>query len=337
MDALVARQAASQAAPLIPPAPLVHAKPLSNLRVMWEMSRNLIGAWAESDFEALITPFNFLGKPGLVVSDPAGVRHVLGAHAQRYRRPPKAARPIRPLAGDGLLLAEGETWRRQRKSLAPVFTPAAIGALIPHFAAAGAAFGDRLAGLDRVNLAEAFHQATLDAVLRALFSQHPDEDGANLAKLARDYLEGPGHLNLFDFLASGADDLTFADGPRRRQGARWFAAVEAVMTERRTKPTAGNDLLGRLLTARDEHGQPLDDREIRDQCGTMLVAGFETTSRLLFWATYLLALHPLAQARVRAELAAFAPQRVETLDDLKAWPLLRSVLMEALRLYPPAR
>jgi len=331
MDALVTTRA-----PLIPPAPRVHPKPLSDLRVMWEMGQNLVGAWAASDFEALLTPFNFLGKPGLVVSDPAGVRHVLGSHAQRYRRPSKAARPIRPLAGDGLLLAEGETWRRQRKSLAPVFTPAAIGALLPHFAAAGAALSDQLEGRTRVNLAETFHQATLDAVLRALFSRRPEDGGANLARLARDYLEGPGHLNLFDFLASGADDLTFADGPRRRQGARWFAAVEAIIAERRAAPTGSGDLLDRLLAARDEDGRPLDDREIRDQCGTMLVAGFETTSRLLFWATYLLALDQTAQARVRAEIAAFPPQQIQTLDDLKAWPLLRSVLMEALRLYPPA-
>jgi cytochrome P450 len=335
MDALVATNTL-RAAPLIPPAPRVHPKPLSDLRVMWEMGQNLIGAWSASDFEALLTPFNFLGKPGLVVSDPAGVRQVLGAHAERYRRPLKAARPIRHLAGDGLLLAEGETWRRQRKSLAPVFTPAAIGGLIPHFAAAGASLTDRLGGKSRANLAEAFHHATLDAVLRALFSRRADDSGAGLAQLARTYLEGPGHLNLFDFLASGADDLTFADGPRRRQGGRWFAAVETIIAERRAAPSHGGDLLDRLLAARDENGKPLDDREIRDQCGTMLVAGFETTSRLLFWATYLLALDQTAQARVRAEVTAFPPQRVETLDDLKAWPLLRSVLMEALRLYPPA-
>ena len=331
MDALVATHA-----PLIPPAPRVHPRNLSSARVIWEMSQNLVGAWAASDFEALLTPFRFVGRLGLVVSDPAGVRRVLGSHAHLYRRPPKAARPLRPLAGDGVLLVEGETWRRQRKSLAPVFTPAAIGALVPHFAEAGAAMAARLDGETRANLAEVFHQATLDAVLRALFSRRADESGATLARLARDYLEGPAHLNLFDFLAVGPDDLTFADGARRRQGGLWFAAVEAIIAERRAAPAMGQDLLDRLLAARDDEGQPLDDREIRDQCGTMLVAGFETTSRLLFWATYLLALDQTAQTRVRAEVLACPPGRIEALDDLKAWPLLRSVLMEALRLYPPA-
>jgi cytochrome P450 len=95
-------------------------------------------------------------------------------------------------------------------------------------------------------------------------------------------------------------------------------------------------MLDRLLSARDEDGRPLPDQEIRDQCSSMLAAGFETTSRLLFWAAYLLALDPATQDRVRAEALALPADRVGSLDDLKAWPLLRSVLFETLRLYPSA-
>ena len=68
----------------------------------------------------------------------------------------------------------------------------------------------------------------------------------------------------------------------------------------------------------------------------MIVAGYETTARLLFWATYLLTLDVAEQDRLRAELAAFPPERVSNLDDLLNWPRLRHVLFEALRLYPPA-
>lgn len=325
-------------APLIPPAPKIHpsplgATPLGQLRTAWEMGRSLIGAYCEDDYESLATPYVFMGQPGLLLSDPAGVRHVLTS--PKYARPVKAARPLKPLVGEGVLMSEGETWRRQRKSLAPVFTPAAIGGLLPHFVAAGAGLADGLEG--RANLAQAFHRATLDAVLRALFSRRADAEGAVLADLARRYMEGPAHFKLFDFLAQGADDLTVLDGDRRRLGGRWFKAVDALIAERRRNPHPdGRDLLDRLLAARDEDGAPLPDREVRDQCSSMLAAGFETTSRLLFWATYLLALDPATQARVRAEAQAFPPERVCSLDDLKAWPLLRAVLFETLRLYPTA-
>lgn len=329
-------------APLIPPAPKVHPQPLGgsalgDLRIALEMGRNLIGAWSEEDFDNLVTPYSFMGKPGLVVSDPAGMRQVLAS--PNYRRPVKLGRPLKPLVGEGLLLSEGETWRRQRKSLAPVFTPAAIGGLVPHFVAAGADLAQRLAGRQRANLSEAFHHAALDAVLRALFSRRADKEGAVLAEIARKYVEGPAHFRLLDFIGQGLDDLTFADGDRRRLGGRWLATVDAIIAERRATPPRDGvpgDMLDRLMAARDEDGRPLPDQEIRDQCSSMLAAGFETTSRLLFWAAYLLALDPVTQDRVRAEVVAFPAEQVASLDDLKAWPLLRSVLFETLRLYPAA-
>jgi cytochrome P450 len=99
---------------------------------------------------------------------------------------------------------------------------------------------------------------------------------------------------------------------------------------------ANHDLLDLLIAARDrESGEVLSDVEVRDQSATMLLAGFETTSRLLFWAAYLLTLDVAEQMRLRTEIAAFPPERVTELDDLLNWPRLRQTLLEALRLYPP--
>jgi cytochrome P450 len=106
---------------------------------------------------------------------------------------------------------------------------------------------------------------------------------------------------------------------------------------RRNSPATGADLLDLLLSARDpETGEGLSESEVRDQCSTMIIAGYETTARLLFWAIYLLTLDIDEQNRLRGELAAFPPERVGTLDDLLNWPRLRQVLLESLRLYPPA-
>lgn len=332
--------ALAASAPLIPPAPKVHPRPLGGslvgeLRIAWEMSRNLMGAWCEEDFDNLFTPYVFLGQPGLVVSDPAAARRILTS--PNYIRPVKAGRTLKPLVGEGVLLAEGETWKRQRKSLAPAFTPAAINDLLSHFVGAGAALAEGLADRRHADLSQAFHHATLDAVLRALFSRRADGEGAHLAEIARRYMEGPAHFNLTDFISRGADDMTWFDGSRRRQGQQWFAIVERLIGERRRHPhDRPRDFLDRLLSLRDEDGAPLPDQEIRDQCGSMLGAGFETTSRLLFWAAYLLALDPKTQAKVRAECAATPAADIQTLDDLKAWPLMRSVLFETLRLYPSA-
>jgi hypothetical protein len=96
------------------------------------------------------------------------------------------------------------------------------------------------------------------------------------------------------------------------------------------------DLLDLLIAVRDpETGEPLAADEVRDQCAGMIFGGYETTARLLFWASYLLTLDHGEQARLRDEVAAFPPERVATLDDLGRWPRQRLVLLEALRLYPP--
>ena len=92
-----------------------------------------------------------------------------------------------------------------------------------------------------------------------------------------------------------------------------------------------------MLSLKDaESGEALSDAEIRDQCATMFFAGSETTARLMFWASYLLAMDPEEQASVHKEITAFPPDRISGLDDLQNWQRLRNVLLEALRLYPPA-
>ena len=131
--------------------------------------------------------------------------------------------------------------------------------------------------------------------------------------------------------------------PSPKGSARAFrnaglAAIDQIISRRKASPTkAGHrDLLDLLLSLRDaETGEALSDAEIRDQCATMFFAGSETTARLMFWASYLLAMDPEEQASVRKEIAAFPPERINGLDDLQNWRRLRNVLLEALRLYPP--
>src|SRR5262249_8254773 len=107
---------------------------------------------------------------------------------------------------------------------------------------------------------------------------------------------------------------------------------------RRRRPSDGQhrDLLDLLLAVRDaETGEALSASEVRDQCATMIFGGFETTARMLFWASYLLTLDLAEQERLRAEVAAPPRDRVSSLDDLANCPRLRMTLLEALRLYPP--
>ncbi len=274
-----------------------------------------------------------------MINDPSGVRYMMATNAANYARPAVMPRLLRPLIGRGLFLAEGGEWRRQRRQLSPSFTPYHVNILLPHFIAAANDLVNQLEGQGSANLSDAYQMAALNAVLRALFSMPDQAERDRIGDLVRQYVTGPGRPQIFDAFAKSETSFAFALGRRRAFQKRWFAAVDAIVTARRGAPRdAGQrDLLDLLIAARDpETGEPIANDEVRDQCATMIFAGYETTARLLFWASYLLTLDHGEQARLRAEVADFPPERVATLDDLSHWPRLRLVLLEALRLYPAA-
>ncbi len=200
---------------------------------------------------------------------------------------------------------------------------------------------ERLQVSPRANLARTFHEAALDAVLRALFSTPATDGSGRFAGMVRAYVQGPGRPSVFDSFAKYEDDFAFASGSRRRFAANREKALKALIAARRqaVQLSGPSDLLDLLLDARDgETGEPLSDTEIADQAATFLFAGFETTSRLLFWASYLLALDQGEQARLQTEVDRLPPRSgsLKPRTSLRQWPALRRTLLEALRLYPPA-
>ena len=87
------------------------------------MARNPLAIWSEAAFTEPVIVSEWLGNPTIIVSDPAAIRHVMVDNAKNYAMQPLRQRVLRPILRDGLLTAEGELWRRARRSLAPVFAP----------------------------------------------------------------------------------------------------------------------------------------------------------------------------------------------------------------------
>jgi cytochrome P450 len=328
--------------PVIPPAPAVHAKDLPPVKLLLGSIRNNLEIWADYAFDTGFNRNTLFGVESVLVNDPAGVRTMMATNAANYVRPAMTPRILRPMVGRGVFLAEGGEWRRQRRLMSPSFTPNHVNILLPHFIAAANDLVHQLEGQSSADLSDAYQMAALNAVLRALFSMPDRTERDRVGDLVRQYVTGPGRPQIFDAFAKSETSFAFALGKRRAFQKRWFAAVDAIVSVRRSashdsgQQNLHQDLLDLLIAVRDpETGASLAADEVRDQCATMIFAGYETTARLLFWASYLLTLDHGEQARLRAEVAAFPPERVATLDDLGHWPRLRRVLLEALRLYPP--
>ena len=201
---------------VIPPAPPVHPKDLPALRLLFGSIRNNLAIWPDHAFEIAFSRNRLFGIESVLINDPAGVRHVIATNAANYVRPAMVPRLLRPLAGQGVFLAEGGEWRRQRRLLSPSFTPHNVNILLPHFIAAATDLVRQLEKQPRVDLSGAYQMAALNAVLRSLFSMPDQDERDRLGDLVRQYVTGPGRPQIFDAFATSETSFAFSLRGRRR-------------------------------------------------------------------------------------------------------------------------
>jgi cytochrome P450 len=112
--------------------------------------------------------------------------------------------------------------------------------------------------------------------------------------------------------------------------------VAALVEQRLTEPTDGDDVLTRLIeSTRAESDARFGEQRMRDDLVTLLLAGHETTASTLGWTLHLLSGHPEVVERLRAEVLDVVGDRAPGFADLERLTYTSMVLQEAMRLYPP--
>src|SRR5580658_108602 len=290
--------------PLVPPSPPRAPETMSTFGRMAAIRNSMIGTWGQRAYEEDIIKGRFFGHGSFILNTPDAIRHVLVDNYENYTRTPAGIRVLRPVLGEGLLIAEGRAWKHQRRTLAPAFTPRAVSTLVPHMIAAT---DEAIAKLDvvrnaPVDLREAMQRMTLEIAGRTMFSFGMDRHGAELRDFVNEYgttLAQPRILDLLLPLSWPSPQ----DFVRARFRKRWTKFVAQLMAERRAAGKNDNapirDLFDLMDAARDpETGQAFTDEQLGDEVATMILAGHETTGTALFWALYLLALDPATQEQV---------------------------------------
>jgi pentalenene oxygenase len=119
--------------------------------------------------------------------------------------------------------------------------------------------------------------------------------------------------------------------------ARMHQVIHRVIATHRASGADSGDLLSTLLTAPDPtENESLSDAEIVDQVMTFFLAGSETTANTLAWASYLLAHHSDVEHQLHTEADAVLGGATARFDDLPKLELAGRVVLETLRMYPPA-
>ena len=301
----------------------IRRNPLSYLNEVWRQHGDVV-------------QFPIPRPPTYLVNSPEGVRRVLVDNARNYGKSTIQYRALSLVTGDGLLTSDGPTWRAQRRVLQPAFHHDALADLGSHVAEATARIAREWKGIDERTVidADAFMMnAALEVVAGSLMSTDLTGQSAEIAAAT---------LEALDVVIARARVPitppswlpTPANRVLKRSVARLDAAVSTMMSARSSDP--GADLLGMLLSVRDENDQVLSVEEIRDQLVTFIVAGHETVASALGWAWGLLAEHPTVADAVASEAEAVAPSRAIAYSDFPHLTYSRAVVEETLRLYPPA-
>ena len=325
--------------PAIPPRRA--GKPLSLLPFLWISWRDPIQMWSERHFtEPQLHGSSAFGEI-LVVSHPEGVRHILTENAANYVKGDLQRRVLGPMLAEGLLLTEGEVWRRARRILAPLFTPAKMATLnarmaeVCHARVAAWSLSARGRVLD---IDSEMSGLTFDILSATMFSDELGGEARGFERALNQFLANGARIDPLDVL--GAPDWAPRLGRLASfRSARFFEQrVTKLVEARRAKIESGDappdDLLSALLLARDEHGGPgLSDEEVAANILTFILAGHETTARALGWTLHLLSRQPEYLARLQAEADAFD---VSDPKWAEALPWTRAVLEETMRLFPPA-
>jgi cytochrome P450 len=272
-----------------------------------------------------------------------------------------------PMGGRGLFTADGDAWKRQRKLMAPMFHPQVVRSY-------GQMMNDVItrcldtwkdgeiidAGreMTRITMGVAaktlFDADTLDEsedisdAIHQMFNYITDQTGSMSVTL-RAMTAGMlvDRTNLSPPVSKWRDklvDLLHEPVPiPTRERLRLFKAlrllderIQRMTDERRRSGMTRDDLLSRLLAARDEDdGSFMTDRQVRDEAMTLFIAGHETTATSTTWSLYFLSRNPEAYRRWKEDVAGLAGQKPSA-ENTSKLPWTRGVFREALRLYPPA-
>jgi cytochrome P450 len=265
------------------------------------------------------------------------IREVLVGHQRSFKKGPgfEAARIV---LGEGLLTSEGDFHLRQRRMLQPAFHRRRVAAYGEIMVDEAARVGDAWSDGEVRNIAADMTELSLRVVTRALFGAELEDDARDIGRAVAEVGA------FFDYLTVALLPVLLRTPlPRVRRFRRGIAELEratarVIAARRSAAAVPDGDLLSILLAARDVDGDGtgMSVAQVRDEALTLITAGHETTGNGLNWAWYMLSQHPEVEARFHAELHEVLGGRRPEAADAASLVYTEAVLLEAMRLYPPA-
>ncbi|KAG0045934.1 hypothetical protein BGZ83_008843 [Gryganskiella cystojenkinii] len=318
-----------------------------------------------NQFGGIVMYRGFFGRQRILVADPKAIQHVFNTHSYNYEKPDRVKRLLGQVIGNGVLLAEGDAHKKQRKMLNPAFSHRHIKDMVPVMTIPAETLSkiwEEKAGDEGIefDITRDLNHATLDIIGMAGFGYNFQALTDPNNELALAYSE------LFDTTSTRVQFLRAMipiyihipfEHNRRRKAAirsidrytsRLIVEKKAQAQDRSTSSSEnendGKDLMSILIRGNEQVGSledgKLSSKELQDQIMTFLAAGHETTSVTVTWMLHVFSTHQNVQQRVREEFLREIGRPSETsepltYDKLNNLPYLAACVKELLRIIPP--
>lgn len=313
-----------------PPGP--KRKPLWGL--MWEFRREPLAFLHRVASFGDIAFFPFGPQDLYLVNHPDYIKEVLVNHPRNFIKS-RALQRAKSLLGEGLLTAEGDAHKRQRRMAQPAFHRQRIA----HYAQSMVQYADNLQASwlngTTLDISQEMMRLTLSIVAKTLFDAELSTQANELGQAMGKFVEA---FKMLTLPFSEILEKLPLPSMRATNKARELLnqTIYRIIAERRAHPNDRGDLLSMLLMAVDEEGQGLSDLLVRDELMTLFIAGHETTATALTWTWCLLAQHPEVEAKFWQELTTVLAGRLPTAEDFPQLRYTEMIVAESMRLYPPA-
>lgn len=276
----------------------------------------------------------------LVLNSPEALHDVLVTNAAKFNKSKLTKQATAPLLGFGLFTNDGDFWKSQRKLVSPAFHTRRIASYADIMVRFARQKADQWASGTELDIEAEMSEITMHIISKAGFDFDMEGGEMELSKAVHDVLEVVNRqlerLMPVPYWFPSSEIRKFNAANNRLQ-----TLIQDIIDRRRSGKSGQDiddkgDALSMLLMARDDEGNPMPDKQIRDELMTLFGAGHETTAKALTWALYIQSQHPDIAEKLRAELDSVLGERPPTLDDLPRLRYLDQFVKEVLRLYPPA-
>lgn len=278
----------------------------------------------------------------IITKDPSLIQYVLQKNHKNYNKSILQTEHLAEFIGKGLLTSNGEYWLQQRRLIQPGFHKKYLDSFVRIMNVEILKFNDELANKIETNqgnivLLEEMSKLTLTMVSKTLFSSGIENDQIEIFGQRVNHLQAAVVQKIRQPMLSWWRSISGVNRKNKKIALELYAQVIQIIENRKAQETRSDDILDMLLASRYEGtNQGMSQKQLLDECLVLFAAGYETTANALSWIFYLLDQNRDKLQIVLNEISNIEINDINPMESIMKLDYIRQVILESLRLYPPA-